>query len=58
MEQFFTTFENREPTTTSGIPFSFNEQNEIYCKTDKKSFIYIEYMYYNYVINQQIAEND
>ncbi len=48
MQQFYK-FENKEDITTSDVKFSFNNLNEIYTKTDKKTFtefyVYIRHQY-------------
>jgi hypothetical protein len=52
MQALFIKFTNQEKITGE-IPFSFTELNEIYCKTDRKTFIHLmEFM------TKQISEND
>ena len=52
MQALFEKFKNQEKITDT-IPFSFVELNEIYLKTDRKTFInFMEYM------TQQISENE
>ena len=52
MQALFEKYKNQEKITDT-IPFSFVELNEIYLKTDRKTFInFLEYM------TQQISENE
>ncbi len=52
MQALFEKYKNQEKITDT-IPFSFVELNEIYIKTDRKTFInFLEYM------TRQISENE
>jgi len=53
MQALFDKFKNQEKINDNDIKFSFVELNEIYLKTDRKTFIhFMEYM------TQQISENE
>ena len=53
MQALFEKFKNQEKINDNDIKFSFVELNEIYLKTDRKTFInFMEYM------TQQISENE
>jgi hypothetical protein len=53
MQALFEKFKNQEKIIDNVIPFSFVELNEIYLKTDRKTFInFMEYM------TRQISENE
>ena len=53
MQALFEKFKNQEKINDTDIKFSFVELNEIYLKTDRKTFInFMEYM------TRQISENE
>jgi hypothetical protein len=53
MQALFEKFKNQEKIIDNDIKFSFVELNEIYLKTDRKTFInFMEYM------TRQISENE
>ncbi len=55
MQSLFEKFTNKKDIKNPDIPFGFTELTEIYCKTDRKTFI--QFMEY-YNMTTRISENN